>query len=198
MVKVSELLNGFNNFHQKYFVENPEVYERLVREGQSPKTLVIACSDSRVDPSILLDTKPGDIFVIRNIANLVPPHESDMSTCHGTSAAIEYAVNHLGIENIIVLGHSDCGGIKALMEDDEKNDTFIDTWLYLVQSAKNRALRQHFNDHKCACCACEKEAIRISLDNLMTFPFINEKVSKGELDIQGWYFNLNAGTIESV
>lgn len=115
MSQIKELLSGYGQFYQKYFVEDPKTYEDLVKYGQSPKTLVIACSDSRVDPSIVLNTKPGDIFVIRNVANLVPPFESDFVNCHGTTAAIEYAVNHLKVKDIIVFGHSSCGGIKALV-----------------------------------------------------------------------------------
>lgn len=197
MVKISTLLSGYQNFYQKYFIENTEVFERLVKEGQSPQTLVIACSDSRVDPSILMDTKPGDIFVIRNVANLVPPYESEIGGCHGTSAAIEYAVCHLGVENIIVLGHSDCGGIKALMDDEQKDETFIDTWLYIADKAKYEALKAGHDQHK-ACELCEKESIRISISNMMTFPFIKERVETGKLELHGWYFNLNSGSLELV
>ncbi len=197
MVKIATLLDGYQNFYQKYFIENPEVYEKLVKDGQSPKTLVIACSDSRVDPSILLDTKPGDIFVIRNVANLVPPFESDFGGCHGTSAAIEYAVNHLKVENIIILGHSDCGGIKALISDHHNDHTFIDNWLTVAHDAKQAALKAAHNEsHSCE--LCEKESIRISVNNLVTFPFVKDKIDRGELTIHGWYFNLKTGSIEIV
>lgn len=197
MVKIATLLNGFQNFYQEYFIDKPEVYEDLVKNGQSPKTLVIACSDSRVDPSILMDAKPGDIFVIRNVANLVPPYESEIGGCHGTSAAIEYAVRHLEVENIIILGHSDCGGIKALVNDQEQDETFIDTWLYIASDAKNAALKAG-HDHGKACELCEKESVRISVGNLMTFPFVRERVEAGKLDLHGWYFNLKSGSLEIV
>lgn len=197
MAKIATLLEGYQNFYQKYFVDSPEIYEHLVNEGQSPRTLVIACSDSRVDPSILLGTKPGDIFVIRNVANLVPPYEDDKSLCHGTSAAIEYAVNHLNVENIIVLGHSDCGGIKALVEGSENSHTFLNTWLDIARCNEMDNIK-NAHDHKKTCELCEKESIRISVNNLMTFPFINEKVSARVLDIHGWYFNLKSGSLEII
>ena len=126
MANIQKLLSGFEEFYKKYFVEQKHIYQELYAKGQSPKTLVIACSDSRVDPSILLGTAPGEIFVIRNVANLVPVFDCDMSHCHGTSAALEYSVRHLKVENIIVLGHSQCGGIKTLVEEHNHNHNFID------------------------------------------------------------------------
>lgn len=197
MVKIATLLKGHQRFYEEYFIKNPEVYQKLVEEGQAPKTLVIACSDSRVDPSIILDTKPGDIFVIRNVANLVPPYEHDEASCHGTSAAIEYAVKQLKVENIIVLGHSHCGGIKALIEDEENDHNFIDNWIYIAKEAKIKALKSSNNEEE-ICEHCEKEAIHVSLQNLMSFPFIKEKVQNQELELQGWYFSLEQGIIETI
>lgn len=197
MVKISNLLDGYKRFYNRYFIEQPEIYENLVKDGQSPKTLVIACSDSRVEPSILMDTQPGDIFVIRNVANLVPPFDSDKSHCHGTSAAIEYAVKHLQVENIVVLGHSDCGGIKTLIEHHNHEHDFIDTWLDIADTKEMRTLCEH-PDSEQACALCEKEAVHISVDNLMTFPFVAEAVEAGALELHGWYFNLKTGSIEIV
>lgn len=190
-------MDGYHNFYKKYFIDNPQVYQKLVLEGQSPKTLVIACSDSRVDPSILLDTKPGDIFVVRNVANLVPPFEEDDTSCHGTSAAIEYAVKHLNVENIVVLGHSDCGGIKALLSGKNDEHTFIDHWLSIAKDAKQKAL-DTANNHSHHCELCEKEAIKYSIKNLQTFPFIQERLKQNNLSIHGWYFNLKTGSIELI
>ncbi len=197
MVKISTLLDGYKNFYKKYFIDTPDVYKNLVKHGQSPKTLVIACSDSRVDPSILLDTKPGDIFVIRNVASLVPPYENDDSSCHGTSAAIEYAVKHLKVENIVIIGHSDCGGIKSLLKGKHDHHTFIDHWLSIADNAKKAAL-EHNSDSSLCHELCEKEAIRNSVKNLQTFPFVQEKISKGTLSVHGWYFNMSSGTIEII
>lgn len=197
MAEIDSLLDGFKLFHQKYFVEEPETYNKLVHDGQSPKFLIIACSDSRVDPSIVLDTKPGDIFVIRNVANLVPPYEHDEFQCHGTSAAIEYAVTQLHVEDIIVFGHSHCGGIKALIDDEENDHSFIDNWLYIANSAKDKAIKLH-QDKEHICEFCEKEAIRVSLHNLLTFPFVQEAIANKRLEIHGWYFCIDNGTIEII
>lgn len=193
MVKIATLIDGHQAFYQKYFIEQPEVYKKLVSNGQNPKTLVIACSDSRVDPSIVLQTEPGDIFVIRNVANIVPPYEDEKKGYHSTSAAIEYAVVHLGVENIVVLGHSDCGGIKTLVDDAQNDHTFIDNWLYIAEEAKTIALSFGQDVHK-TCEICEKEAIKGSLKNLQDFPFIKEK----NVELHGWYFNLETGLIEII
>lgn len=197
MTEIIKLLKGHQTFHDKYFTAAPELYKKLVSEGQSPKVLVISCSDSRVDPSLILGSEPGDLFVIRNVANIVPPYENEEITCHGTSAAIEYAVQHLQVDDIIVLGHSQCGGIKTLIDDQENNHTFIDNWIYIVEAAKNKALSQDL-DHENSCRCCEKEAIKISLQNLETFPFIKELVDKNQINLHGWYFCLESGNIEII
>ena len=124
MQEVEKLIGGYQRFYKKYFDEQPELYEGLFKEGQFPKFLVISCCDSRVHPAQVMDTAPGDIFVIRNVANLVPVNEVDDSS-HGTSAAIEFAVKHLAVKHIIVLGHSQCGGIKSLMEGDHLGEAMI-------------------------------------------------------------------------
>lgn len=197
MTEIIELLKGHQLFHNKYFRVNPDLYKKLSTEGQSPSVLVISCSDSRVDPSIVLNTDPGDLFVIRNVANIVPPYENEEIACHGTSAAIEYAVNHLKIKDLIIFGHSQCGGIKTLIEDEENNHTFIDNWIYIVQEAKEKALAQNLSHEECCRC-CEKEAIKISIKNLLTFPFIKERIEKNLLQLHGWYFNLESGHIEII
>ncbi len=197
MANIEKLLSGFDNFYKKYFIENPHVYKELSTKGQSPKTLIIACSDSRVDPSILLDVAPGEIFVIRNVANLVPAFDSDMSHCHGTSAAIEYAVKHLKVENIIVLGHSHCGGIKTLVEEHNHQHNFIDTWLEIADTPQMRQICKDY-DFDVACSLCEREGIRISVSNLKTFPFVDEAISENRLKIHGWYFDLQTGHLEII
>lgn len=197
MNSIDNLLNGYQRFYHKYYVENPETYQNLVINGQSPHTLVIACSDSRVDPSIILNTQPGDIFVIRNVANLVPPFENDQINCHGTSAAIEYAVNGLGVENIIILGHSCCGGIHSLLSEKKEDHAFIGAWLSIAKEAKQIAETTTHNSEERHHC-CEKEAIKVSLNNLMTFPFIAERVKHNKLKLFGWYFNLASGEIEKI
>lgn len=172
MTEINKLLDRYQQFYDEYFVHSPELYRKLSAEGQAPKTLVIACSDSRVDPSIIFKSEPGELFVIRNVASLVPPFECDFVHCHGTSAAIEYAVRHLGVENIVVLGHSHCGGIKTLVDDHGHEHNFIDSWL----SIADEAARERKNDAD-VYGDCEKKAVAISVRNLQTFPFVAEKVA---------------------
>lgn len=197
MADIQKLLQGFNDFHKKYFVDNTDIYKKLSQMGQSPKTLIISCSDSRVDPSLLLGAAPGEIFVIRNVANLVPVFDCDMSHCHGTSAAIEYAVKHLKVENIIILGHSQCGGIKTLVEKHNHQHNFIDTWLEIANTTKVQKICQT-HSLKDACSLCEKESILTSIENLKTFPFVYEALQNNKLKIHGWYFDLSHGKLDIV
>ena len=192
MPHIENLLEGYRQFYQKYYIENPETYKNLTEKGQTPHTLVIACSDSRVDPSIILNTSPGDIFVIRNVANLVPAYDSDFSHCHGTSAAIEYAVKHLKVKNILILGHTHCGGIHNLLCRHD----FIDTWLSIAEEARREASKQTSETDRQH--ICEREAVRVSLRNLLTFPFVAEAVSQNRLKLHGWLFDLAGGSIEKL
>ena len=170
--------------------------KNLTEKGQTPHTLVIACSDSRVDPSIILNTGPGDIFVIRNVANLVPAYDSDFSHCHGTSAAIEYAVKHLKVKNILILGHTHCGGIHNLLCQPLNRHDFIDTWLSIAEEARREASKQTSETDRQH--ICEREAVRVSLRNLLTFPFVAEAVSQNRLKLHGWLFDLAGGSIEKL
>ncbi len=193
----ADLLRGYHRFYSKYFFKDHTLYDELA-EGQTPHTLIIACSDSRVDPAILLDAKPGSIFVVRNVANLIPPYKPD-NDYHGTSAAIEYAVNYLNVEDIIILGHSNCGGIKALMDTDnnalQTNSTFIAPWVNIAKEAKIRALNKYLVPHETKYTACEKESIITSHQNLMTFPWIKEKVLSQKISVYGWYFSIDNGSL---
>ncbi|MBP9693597.1 MAG: carbonic anhydrase [Alphaproteobacteria bacterium] len=204
MTTISNLLDGYQRFHKRHFIKDGSLYEILSTQGQSPKTLIIACSDSRVDPSILFDVNPGDLFVVRNVANLVPPYQPAFDSFHGTSAALEFAVCHLGVENIVILGHSQCGGINALMESDltkqesAKQFSFIQSWVQISLKARNHVELHHANLSKAEknqC--CEKHSIVVSLENLMTFPWIREKVLAGSLSLHGWYFSVDTGKLEN-
>lgn len=197
MTEIKKLLRGHSAFYEEYFVSRPELYRKLVAEGQSPKVLVICCSDSRVDPSIILNAEPGELFVIRNVANIVPRFEEDKINCHGTTAAIEYAVKGLEVEDIVIIGHSHCGGIKTLVEDRENNHTFIDNWLYTLQEVKEKAAGAGLDFREC-CDYCEKEAVLASLRNLEKFPFVRERVNAGRLRLHGWHFCLESGRIETI
>ncbi len=170
-----------------------------LRRKQTPQVLVIGCRDSRVDPAIITDCRPGDLFVIRNVANLVPPYEPD-THYHGVSSALEYAVRFLEVEHIIILGHSHCGGIDALMRSSEQTPIgeFIDRWVDIARPAKNAVLKDlSKKTTELQCRACEQAAMLISLENLLTFPWITDRVEQGKLAIHGWYFDLEAGEMLS-
>ncbi len=197
MQEINKLIDGYQRFHKKYFQEQPELYKSLFEEGQFPKFLVISCCDSRVHPAQVLDTAPGDIFVVRNVANLVPVNEVDGKS-HGTSAAMEFAVKHLGVGHIMIMGHSQCGGIKSLMEGDhsDKDYGFIDPWMKNAKSARDRILKEHSDkDFSEQCSLCEKESICVSIDNLMTFPWIKERHDSGNLFFHGWHFDIGSGEL---
>jgi carbonic anhydrase len=194
---VKSLIEGYKKFYNEYFVENKTLFEGL-SSGQSPKTLVIACSDSRVSPSIVLQAEPGEIFTIRNVANLVPPYENGKTGLHGVSAALEFAVNFVGVENILVMGHSNCAGIKSLVDGIKVRDDFITPWVQIGATARGKVMSEYHNysiEEKCI--ACEKESIKNSLQNLLTFPWIRDKVEAGKIEIHGWYFCVRDGSIQA-
>lgn len=192
-----KLVEGFRRFREQRFERNDSLYQQLVSKGQTPKTLVVACCDSRVDPALVLDCEPGDLFVIRNVANLVPPAEGRAGH-HGTTAAIEYGVRVLDVEHIIVLGHAHCGGIGALVKTGGVNvpGSFIDDWMRLVESARSSVMAEMpHSPVEEQVRACEQRAILVSLENLMTFTWVREKVESGHLSLHGWYFDIEQGQL---
>ncbi len=195
--EIHHLKLGYQEFKRKYYETEHEFYKKLVVEGQQPKYLVIACSDARVDPSLVLNCKPGDLFVIRNVANLIPPYEID-THYHGTSAALEFGVCGLGIKEIIILGHSQCGGIMSLLEEDKqkKSGSFISKWMELAQisSEKTKQGKQVLSTLEKAN-ICSRNSLLGSVKNLNTFPWIVERIKTGNLFIHAWYFDLVSGTI---
>lgn len=197
MKNLLKLVNGYQNFKAHYFKsDNNSLFENLAEEGQQPKTLVIACCDSRVDPAILTNCKPGELFVVRNVANLVPPYDNDAKH-HGTSAAIEFAVQGLGVRHIIILGHSDCGGIQALLKSKENDTGFVSSWMAIAKQAKLETLAKYkdklFTEQSGQ---CEKLALITSLNNLVTFPWIKQKLENDDLMIHAWHFDIKSGQIE--
>nr|AEV42277.1 beta carbonic anhydrase 2 [Mesembryanthemum nodiflorum] len=189
--------SGFIRFKTEKYEKNPALYGELAK-GQSPKFLVFACSDSRVCPSHILDFKPGDAFSVRNIANMVPPF--DKTKFSGTGAAIEYAVLHLNVENIVVIGHSCCGGIKGLMSIPDCGTTstdFIEEWVKIAQPARTKVKAEvssaEFTEQ---CKNCEKEAVNVSLGNLLTYPFVREAVMKKTLALKGAHYDFVNGRFE--
>lgn len=197
MRDIAKFINGFKAFQDNYFCGDEEVFQRL-RSGQNPRALLIACSDSRVDPAILTNSAPGDLFVIRNVANLVPPCEDDGGH-HGVSAALEFAVRVLLVEHVIVMGHSACGGIRSLMRGEfgQARD-FLPRWVDIMAPARERVLRElPDKSPELQERACEQAAVLVSLDNLLTFPWVRERVETGSLLLHGWYFDLERGELLS-
>ena len=195
---ILRLMVGFRKFREKYFENEHPLYQRLSNTGQGPKTLIIGCSDSRVDPAMITSAHPGELFVVRNVANMVPPYEVG-GGYHGVSAAIEFAVVNLKVENIIVLGHRQCGGIRALMLNDRlKPEGFVEQWVSIAQNAKERVLARYAGaDDETLCKHGEQEAIVTSIANLRTFPFVQEAIDKNELHVMGIYFDLESGQLLS-
>jgi carbonic anhydrase len=195
MDPIAKLTEGYKKFRDDGFEDKRAAYEALVDEGQNPKVALIACSDSRVDPATVLQTDAGDLFVIRNVANLVPPHERD-GKFHGTSAALEYAVQHLEVGHIIIFGHAHCGGIRSMfseLSEEGEGNHFVLPWMSLVRSAFLRVqgtMPGATEDEKAR--ICEQSAVLVSLENLMTFPFIRERVNDGRLHLHGWYIDIRS------
>lgn len=197
MSDIATLLAGFERFHAKYVNGEGSLYSRL-REGQSPASLVIACCDSRVDPAMLTGADPGDMFVVRNVANLVPPYRNG-AEMPGIRADIEFAVKGLNVRQIIILGHRSCGGIQALMNGEgitQTNYEFIGSWVTIARQARERVLRELPDaEPTVQARACEQYAISLSLDNLLSFPWIRERVDAGSLTLHGWYFDFDTGDL---
>ncbi|PRQ24321.1 putative carbonic anhydrase [Rosa chinensis] len=190
-----DMKHRFLSFKKHKYLENLEHYQNLAK-GQAPKFLVIGCADSRVCPSTILGFQPGEAFMVRNIANLVPPFESGPSE---TNAALEFSVNSLEVKNILVVGHSCCGGIRALMSMNDEIDksSFIQSWVVNGKDArlwtKAAASKLSFDQQ---CKHCEKESVNRSLLNLLTYPWIEEKVKKGILSVHGGYYDFVDCTFE--
>jgi carbonic anhydrase len=197
---IKDLIHGYQAFHKDYFTGTHSIFEKLVRQGQRPKVLVVACSDSRVDPALVLNCEPGDLFVVRNVANLIPPYENDHHY-HGTSAALEFGIQVLGIRHIVVFGHSECGGISSLFEPECKiksTESFVTKWMELARGAHESVLAKHpqanVTEQIEYCC---QAALLQSIANLNSFPWIQEKVANKNLFLHAWYFNLKTGLIQA-
>ncbi|KAG0464208.1 hypothetical protein HPP92_020277 [Vanilla planifolia] len=198
MTAVERLKSGFEQFKKEVYEKKPDEFSKLA-EGQSPKFLVFACSDSRVCPSVLFNFQPGEAFTIRNIANMVPPF--DKTRYSGIGAAIEYPVVYLKVENIIVIGHSRCGGIKALLSTNDDGSTstdFIEDWVKICIPAKDRIKKAYTDlsfDEQCS--KAEKEAVKISIENLKTYPYVKEGLEKKTLILYGGYYDFVTGAFDT-
>ncbi|MDP1594348.1 MAG: carbonic anhydrase [Gallionella sp.] len=194
MKDIANFISGFRRFQEKYFSEDQDLFEQL-RQGQRPKALIVACADSRVDPALLTGAEPGDMFVVRNVANLVPPYQIDGSY-DSVAAALEFAVLSLEVEHIIVLGHAHCGGINALMRDEGTCSEFIGKWVSIAQRARERVYAELPNKPPALQSrACEQAAILVSLENLLTYPWIAQRVAAGVMHLHGWYFDMADGSL---
>jgi carbonic anhydrase len=199
MTHFTDMIDGYHRFRERGWQEQRDRWETLA-EGQSPKVMVIACSDSRVEPSQIFDTNPGEIFVVRNVAALVPPFETTPGR-HGVSAALEFAVQFLKVEEIVVMGHGLCGGCHAALHQSMRGAApgqggFIADWIALLDEASAEVRTNHPDiDTRDAGRAMEMAAVRVSLDNLRTFPCIQEKEARGTLKLRGAFFAISDGVL---
>jgi carbonic anhydrase len=192
------LADRYRRFKFRHFTPNAVHYERLATHGQDPQTMVISCSDSRVDPETIFSAMPGELFVLRNIANLVPPYETG-GNYHGVSSAIEFAILNLNLRHLIVIGHSGCGGIKAAWDQNAAVQTeaqFISRWMSMLDDARLAVLRANPNaSPEAKQRALEQEGVMQSLKNLRTFPFVREREEKGTLQLHGAHFDIASGML---
>ncbi|MGE5505710.1 MAG: carbonic anhydrase [Actinomycetota bacterium] len=195
---MDRLIEGFRRFRDTYFEDNRSLFSALAQGGQQPKVMLVGCCDSRVDPGLIFGAQPGEMFVLRNVANLIPPFENQ-GTFHGTSAAIEFAVRKLEVEHIVILGHAQCGGVRALVEDGAAEGTdFLRPWMSIARTGRDRALALTLSANQpleMARRMCEQETVAISLANLMTFPWLRERVERGVLALHGWWFDMEEGEL---
>jgi carbonic anhydrase len=182
---LTKILEGYQNFRKKYAFGDQSIMHSLSHNGQQPKIMVVACCDSRVDPALILQCGPGDLFVVRNVANIIPPYEIDNSH-HGTSAALEFGICFLKVRHLILLGHSQCGGIQALLNHHPQQDDFITNWVSLVKMPEFHG--QSPDDYA-------KLALNQSYQHCLTFPWIKQKLSVSELAIHLWFFDIKTGQI---
>jgi len=198
-MNIDKLIKGNKKFKAIHFPKLEGKFDDLVENGQKPKILFIGCSDSRVVPDLIVDSKPGDMFILRNIGNFVPPYKSD-NDFHASSAAIEYAVSVLGVKDIILCGHSHCGACASLYKDlsNEPHLQHVKKWLELGHKAKEYTLlaTQNKEDKEQILRTTEKISVKHQLENLLTYPEIFRKVQSGELDVHGWYYKIEDGSIE--
>jgi carbonic anhydrase len=190
------LLDGYRRFRAEVWPGERRRYEALALAGQRPHSLVVACSDSRADPATVFGAAPGEMFAIRNVAGLVPPYQPD-GGCHGTSAALEFGVRVLKVKRLVVLGHAQCGGVRAMVEGaPPEGEDFVAPWMAcaasVVQAAPRDLPREALLSH------CEQAVVRLSLANLLTFPWIAEAVAAGRLTLHGMQFDIHTGVLAEI
>ena len=188
------LIEGYRKFRAEIWPGERARYEALANWGQNPATMIIACSDSRVDPQTVFGAVPGEMFVLRNVAAIVPPYQPDAGGFHGSSAAIEFAVRVLRVERIVVLGHAHCGGVKAMVvgAPPQARD-FVAAWVEIARPALGAGSGQAKTLDE-----VEAGVVRLSLANLMTFPWVADAVAAGKLTLQGFRFDIHNGVLSRV
>lgn len=198
MTLFADLVRGYHRFRENGWTEQRERWTEL-SQGQSPKVMIIACSDSRVDPAQIFDVSPGEIFVVRNVAALVPPFETGGGH-HGVSAALEFAVTQLEVEQIVVMGHGLCGGCQAALNAsfagaEPGKGGFIADWIGLLDEARETVMQNHGTSGEEALHAMEHEAVKASLANLRSFPFVAEREADKRLTLHGSWFAISSGKL---
>jgi carbonic anhydrase len=190
------LLDGYRTFRTQRLPTEQSRYRELSVRGQSPEVMVIGCCDSRVSPEVIFDAGPGELFVVRNVANLVPVYQPD-ENAHGVSAALEYAVNALRIRHIVVLGHAQCGGIRAFIDKTQplSPGDFIGKWMAMFIKPGEVVEQRAHETMQDFTVRIEKAGVFRSLENLMTFPFVRSNVERGELQLHGAYFGVAEGSL---
>ncbi|MFQ6575176.1 carbonic anhydrase [Pseudomonas sp. UM16] len=192
-----KLIDGFRAFQEKRFINEHERYKLLAEKGQHPEIMVIGCVDSRVSPEVIFDAAPGELLVARNVANIVPPYEPHGDTQHGTSAALEFGVQALGVKHIVVLGHAHCGGIRAFADEQEplSPGDFIGRWMSQIAPAAESLGDKERHDRDEYLRKLEFASVELSLKNLMTFPWVKSHVEQGELELHGAFFGVASGRL---
>jgi carbonic anhydrase len=193
MPEFRALLEGYSRFRASEYDRHRRRWRELA-EGQEPPIMIVGCCDSRVEPATIFDTEPGQTFVLRNVANIVPPFETG-GGLHGASAAVEFAVLSLKVRHIVVMGHGACGGIKAALEGGDQGapgHSFIDSWIQVLDGARSRVLAEN---HENPQLALELEGVRTSLTNLRSFPYVAEREKAGLLKLHGCHFSIAEGRL---
>lgn len=192
------LADRYRRFKFRHFAPNIDHYADLASHGQNPEVMIVSCCDSRVDPETIFSAMPGELFVVRNVANLVPPYETT-GKYHGVSAALEFAALNLRVKHIVVMGHSSCGGIRASLERDAARQTeaeFITNWMSIIDEGRDRVIGAWAGRPLAEIRAeLEREAVRTSIDNLRTFPCVQTLEGKGRLNLHGTHFDIASGTL---
>lgn len=191
------LASGYRNFLRGRFADERTRYETLAERGQKPEIMVVGCIDSRVSPEVIFDAAPGELLVVRNVANIVPAYETNRDSQHGTSAALEFGVQALHVKHIVVLGHAHCGGIKAFADDIEplSPGDFIGRWMSQIEPAARSLGPQTAHDREIYLRKLEFASVELSLQNLMTFPCVRILVERGKLQLHGAYFGVASGKL---